>query len=234
MTAVPVIAIDGPSGVGKGTVAARLAEALGFSLLDSGALYRIVAHAALVEGIDLDDAAALAARARTLRIEFLAGATGAGAAEPVSVRLDGEDVSLAIRSDEAGQAASRVAAVPEVRAALLDQQRDAAVAPGLVADGRDMGTVVFPTAPLKIYLTASAEARAERRHKQLMEKGVAASLRDLFESIRERDARDMARSASPLKPADDALVLDTTDLDADAVYEVVLAQVRERGLVSDV
>lgn len=224
--AAPVIAIDGPSGVGKGTIAARLAARLGWHLLDSGALYRIVAYAALQEQTALDDADALTARAADLDLSFLAATDS----DAVRVLLDGTDVTAEIRSDAAGQAASRVAALPTVRTALIARQRANARAPGLVADGRDMGTVVFPSAPLKIYLTASAEARAERRHKQLMAKGVAASLRDLFESIRDRDARDMARTVAPLKPAEDALVLDTTDLDVDAVYEAVFAQVRERGL----
>ena len=200
------IAIDGPAAAGKGTIARAVAAHFQYPHLDTGLLYRAVGRK-MMDGIDPIEAAL------TLSEDDLA-------------RDD-------LRTADVAQAASKVAVIAEVRAALLDFQRAfAARAGGAVLDGRDIGTVICPDAPAKLFVTASAEARAERRHKQLMEKGVAASLRDLFESIRERDARDMARSASPLKPADDALVLDTTELDADAVYEVVLAQVRERGLAS--
>ena len=160
-----------------------------------------------------------------------AGAHADANADAIVVRLAGEDVSRAIRSDEVGQDASRVAAVEEVRAALIDRQRAFRTAPGLVADGRDMGTVVFTEAPLKIYLTASVQARADRRYKQLMDKGLPASLRDLFDSIQARDDRDMNRAIAPLKPADDAVAIDSTSLNADAVFERVMTEARSRGLV---
>ena len=234
-----VLCIDGPSGSGKGTVAARLALALGWHLLDSGALYRLTALSARRAGLDFTDVGALADCAAGLDIHFEPGAdanadANADAdahAESIVVRLAGEDVSRAIRSDEVGQDASLVAAVEEVRAALIDRQRAFRAAPGLVADGRDMGTVVFTEAPLKIYLTASVQARAERRYKQLMDKGLPASLRDLFDSIQARDDRDMNRAIAPLKPADDAVSIDSTSLSADAVFERVMTEARSRGLV---
>ncbi|MCG3201585.1 MAG: Cytidylate kinase [Gammaproteobacteria bacterium] len=221
----PVIAVDGPSGTGKGTVCLRLAEVLGWHLLDSGAIYRVLAHAALARGLDLEDPAALAGAARSLNLEFLAGR-----AEGVLVLLDGQDVTHAIRTEVAGNAASRVAAVPSVRAALLERQRACRRAPGLVADGRDMGTVVFPDAELKVFLTASAEERAQRRYKQLKGKGAGVSLPALIKDITERDERDRARSVSPLVPAPDARVLDTTHMDIEAVFDMVMGMVRERGL----
>lgn len=204
---VPVVTIDGPSGSGKGTVAALLARNLGWHILDSGALYRLVAFAALRSGVDFADSGALAAIARTLPVAFREG----------RILLDGEDVTTAIRSETAGNNASRVAAVPEVRAALLEWQRDYAKPPGLVADGRDMGTVVFPQAPVKIFLTASAEERARRRYNQLKEQGMDVNLAGLIAEIEERDARDRNRSVAPLKPADDALVIDSTAMDVEAV-----------------
>lgn len=238
---VAVLCIDGPSGSGKGTVAARLARALGWHLLDSGALYRLTALSARRAGLDFTDVGALADCAAGLDIHFEPGAdasasANAGAhadanADAIVVRLAGEDVSRAIRSDEVGQDASRVAAVEEVRAALIDRQRAFRTAPGLVADGRDMGTVVFTEAPLKIYLTASVQARADRRYKQLMDKGLPASLRDLFDSIQARDDRDINRAIAPLKPADDAVAIDSTSLNADAVFERVMTEARSRGLV---
>ncbi|MDX1572264.1 MAG: (d)CMP kinase [Xanthomonadales bacterium] len=220
---VPVVAIDGPSGSGKGTVAAAVAEALGFHLLDSGALYRLVAYAALARDVALDDAEALASLARDLRIEFDFTAT-----EAASVRLDGEAVGEAIRSEEVASAASRVAALTPVREALLDVQRNFREPPGLVADGRDMGTVVFPDAECKLFLTASAEERANRRYKQLKEKGIDVKFPALLGEIRARDERDRNRSVAPLKPAPDAHTLDTSEMSIEDVVDSVLSFVRER------
>lgn len=220
----PVITVDGPSGAGKGTLCEALATRLGWHFLDSGALYRVLAFDGQQAGVALDDAETLAARARSLALRF---APGGG------VWLGAQDVSLAIRSDAAGQAASQVAALPAVREALLARQRDFAQAPGLVADGRDMGTVVFPEAPLKIFLSASAPARAERRYKQLKEKGLDANLRALLDSIQARDERDQARSASPLRPADDALVIDSTALAIDDVFAAVWRVAVQRGLCAE-
>jgi len=220
----PVVAIDGPSGSGKGTIARELADRLGWHRLDSGALYRAVGLAALRADIPLDDAQTLAGLTERLDIRFLAG----NGTE--SVQLDGADVTAEIRSEEAGRAASRVAALPAVRRALLERQRAFARAPGLVADGRDMGTVVFPAAALKVFLTASPEERARRRHKQLKEKGIDVSLRDLSKGIADRDRRDASRSVAPLKPAADAKVLDSTDLDSVEVVQRVLEWLRAEGI----
>ncbi len=217
---VPVITIDGPSGSGKGTVSARLAEALGWHILDSGALYRLTGLAVEKAGIGFEDPRKAAEIAANLDVRFENG----------RVLLDGEDVTLAIRTEQAGNNASKVAAMPEVRAALLDWQRRAARPPGLVADGRDMGTTVFPDAPLKVFLTASAEERAKRRYKQLKEKGLPANIEQLATEIRERDERDRTRSASPLVPAADALVVDSTGMTIDEVVETLLQAARERGL----
>jgi len=223
MSPAPVIAIDGPSGSGKGTVSRAVAASLGWLLLDSGALYRLVALAGRRAGIDLADAERLAALASSLDIRF-----GADPAGGEAVWLGGDEVTASIRTESAGNDASKVAALPPVRAALLERQRRFAVPPGLVADGRDMGTVVFPWAPVKIFLTASADARALRRHKQLKEKGVAANLAALSLEIAERDQRDMTRAASPLVASADAVLLDTTALSVAAVIERVLAIARER------
>ena len=220
----PVITVDGPSGAGKGTLCEALATRLGWHFLDSGALYRVLAFDGQQAGVALDDAETLAARARSLALRFAPGAV---------VWLGDQDVSLAIRTDAAGQAASQVAALPPVREALLARQRDFAQAPGLVADGRDLGTVVFPEAPLKIFLSASAPARAERRYKQLKEKGLDANLRALLDSIQARDERDQARSASPLRPADDALVIDSTALAIDDVFGAVWHAALQRGLCAE-
>jgi cytidylate kinase len=217
---VPVVAVDGPAASGKGTIAAAVAQALGFHLLDSGALYRLVALVALEQGADVDDAAALAEIARGLDVRFESG----------GVWLAGRDVAGAIRGEACSAAASRVAVHLPVRAALLDLQRAFRVAPGLVADGRDMGTVVFPDAAVKVYVTASAEERAKRRHKQLMDKGIAVSIADLLRDIRERDARDSGRAAAPLKAAADASVLDTTGLTPDEAMRFGLERCRERGI----
>ena len=213
----PVIAIDGPSGVGKGTIGQLLAESLGWRYLDSGAMYRIAALAALRAGLDFSDEAALGALCRRLDVRF----------EPMpgkapKVLLDGRDVSADIRTEKVGNAASKVAALMAVRAALLDRQRGFRTPPGLVADGRDMGTTVFPDARLKIFLTASSEERARRRYKQLKEKGIATSIARLAQEIAERDERDASRSTSPLKPATDARILDTGGLSVEAVLEQVV------------
>ncbi len=209
---IPVITIDGPTASGKGTVAAAVAQALGWHVLDSGALYRLTALVCLRSGVDPADAGAVAEVARNLDVSFNDG-----------IRLQGEDVGLAIRDEAVGNLASRVAAYPDVREALLERQRDFRTAPGLVADGRDMGTAVFPDAELKVFLLASAEARAERRHLQLMEKGIAATLGDLLEDLRARDARDTDRAASPLKPASDARILDSSQLSVEQTVRQVLA-----------
>jgi cytidylate kinase len=220
---VPVMTIDGPSGSGKGTVSRAAARALGWSLLDSGALYRLVALAGRQAGVSLDDGLRLAQLAQMSDIRFSSDDSGGEA-----VWLDGREVTGAIRTEEAGNDASKVAALPGVRAALLERQRRFAVPPGLVADGRDMGTVVFPQAEVKIFLTASAVERAARRHKQLKEKGVAATLAALSLEIAERDLRDMNRAISPLVPSADAVLLDTTAMSVDAVVERVLEVARER------
>jgi cytidylate kinase len=210
---VPVITIDGPTASGKGTVAARVAEALGFGLLDSGALYRLAALSAMRAGTDLADEAALGTLARALNIRFVADA----------ILLDGVDVNAQLRAEEVGNNASKIAALPAVRAALFDLQVAFRAAPGLVADGRDMGTVVFPDAKLKVFLTASVQARAERRYKQLIEKGFPANLSDLQKDLTERDARDTNRAVAPLKPAEGAHLLDTSSMSVDEAVKQVLA-----------
>jgi len=218
MTPIPVITIDGPSASGKGTVAERVAAALGFHFLDSGALYRLTALSAMRHGAALDDAVRVAELAATLPAAFRDG----------TVWLAGEDVTDAIRAEAVGDGASKVAALPAVRAALLDRQRAYRQAPGLVADGRDMGTVVFADATAKVFLTASAEARAERRYKQLIEKGNSASLPALVADMQARDARDTDRAVAPLKPAPDALLLDTTRMDVESAVQAVLSHYRGR------
>ena len=213
-----IITIDGPSGAGKGTVCARLANDLGWELLDSGALYRITALAASRKNIALDNEAEVAKVTANLDVQFKPTDEG------VLVILEGEDVSRSIRTEEVGGMASQVAALPQVRAALLQRQRDFAQASGLIADGRDMGTVVFPDAKVKIFLTASAEERGQRRFKQLQEKGIQADLPAIIEDIRERDERDSNRAVAPLKPADDALIIDSTHLSVEEVCQLVLEQ----------
>ena len=212
----PVIAVDGPAASGKGTVAAGVARTLGFHLLDSGALYRLVALKAIQAGIPLDAEAALATAAGALDVRFGHG----------TIRLDGEEVAEAIRGEAVSVAASRVAALPAVRGALLDRQRAFRRWPGLVADGRDMGTVVFPDAGVKVYVTATPEERARRRHKQLIEKGNSVNIESLLRDILERDARDTSRAAAPLRPAADAAILDTTQMTIDAAVHFVLDRFR--------
>lgn len=225
MTAsIPVIAIDGPSGSGKGTLCQLLARELGWHLLDSGAMYRVVGMAAEKHGVDFADEAAVAQLAADIDVRFEPSEPG----EPTAVILEGEDVSKALRSENSGHLASKVAVLPAVRTALLGRQRAFAQAPGLVADGRDMGTVVFTSAPLKIFLTASAEERAERRYKQLINKGESVNLAALLEDIRARDKRDSERTVAPLRPADDAEVIDSTGLGIEEVFSRVLSLVRER------
>ncbi|ADP15053.1 cytidylate kinase [Achromobacter xylosoxidans A8] len=209
---VPVITIDGPTASGKGTVAHRVAKALGWDVLDSGALYRLTALAALNRGLSAEDEPAVARVAETLDVRF----------EGPHVYLEGADVGHEIRREEVGNFASRVAAFPGVRQALLERQRAFRVAPGLVADGRDMGTVVFPDAPLKVFLVADVVARAQRRCKQLIEKGISANLDDLLRDMRERDARDMGRTTAPLAPAADAHVLDSSDLTIAETVQAIL------------
>jgi CMP/dCMP kinase len=217
-SAAPVIAIDGPAASGKGTIAAGVAAALGFHYLDSGALYRLVALQSLEHAIDAADEAALAATAAALGVRFLSG----------RIELDGRDVTGLIRGEAVSKAASAVSVHAAVRAALLARQRAFRQPPGLVADGRDMGTVVFPDAALKVFLTASAEERARRRYKQLIEKGISVTLEGLLRDIRERDARDASRPVAPLRPAADAVALDTTDLSIAAATDAVLALYAER------
>jgi len=209
----PVICIDGPSGAGKGTLSHRLAAELGWHLLDSGALYRVVGFAGRLASVSLEDSDTIAGIARSLDVDFRPTDDG------VSVWLAGKDVTCNLRTEEGGRDASTVAALPAVREALLLRQQELARPPGLIADGRDMGTVVFPRAPLKIFLTASAEARAERRFHQLQGMGESVSLARLLTDIEQRDARDQSRIVSPLVPADDAIVIDSTALSADEVLQ---------------
>ncbi|MEY2823766.1 MAG: hypothetical protein RLZ64_304 [Pseudomonadota bacterium] len=199
---IPVLTIDGPTASGKGTVASRVAMALGFALLDSGALYRLTALSALEAKLALDDANAIAALARALPVQFAAD----------QILLAGRPVQDAIRQEAIGNAASKIAALPAVRAALVELQHSFRKTPGLVADGRDMGTVIFPDATLKVFLTASVQARAERRYKQLIDKGFPANMLALLQDLKERDARDTERAAAPLKPAEGAHLLDTSDM----------------------
>jgi cytidylate kinase len=216
----PVLAIDGPTASGKGTVAQRVARALGWHYLDSGALYRLTALAAERAGVALDDAPGLARLAASLPIRFQADGR---------ILLGGHDVSDAIRAESIGNGASRLAVHPAVRAALLGLQRGFRGAPGLVADGRDMGTIVFPDARLKVFLTASAESRAERRHKQLIEKGFSATIPGLLQDLRERDARDASRAFAPLVPAEGAYVLDSTGMSVDETVAAVLDRWAAQG-----
>ena len=219
---VPVLTIDGPSGVGKGAVSARVAAELGWRVLDSGAVYRAVALAALEQGLDETQRDALIALSRRLPLSFRPGRDG------IEVLLDGRPVGERLRTEAVSVMASKVAAIPEIRAALLALQRDCRQPPGLVADGRDMGTVVFPDAPVKIFLEASVEERAQRRYKQLKEKGEPVILARLFRDMQERDRRDRERAVAPTVPADDAEVIDTTRLALDDVVAAILDRVRAR------
>jgi cytidylate kinase len=225
MVAAPIVTIDGPSGSGKGTVSRLLAQRTGWHLLDSGALYRLVALAGVVRGLQPTDTGGHAQLAERMHVLFTADAAG-----NERIMLDGCEVSAALRTESTGAGASRVAAWPAVRAALLDRQRSFAEPPGLIADGRDMGTVVFPQAALKIFLTASAEERARRRYNQLKEKDSGVSLAALSLEIAERDRRDSTRSVAPLVPAADAIVLDSTAMSAAEVADEVLARGCERSL----
>ncbi|QYJ84273.1 (d)CMP kinase [Shewanella aegiceratis] len=219
----PIVTIDGPSGAGKGTISQILASRLGWKLLDSGAIYRVLALAAIHHNVELDNEASLALLAAHLDVQFIT-ANGNG----IKVVLEGEDVSHAIRSQECSNAASKVAAFPRVREALLRRQRAFAETPGLIADGRDMGTVVFPTTPAKLYLTASAEERAQRRYNQLQDKGFDVNIDRLLAEVVERDERDMNRPVAPLVPAEDALVIDTTGIGIDEVVELALSHIKEK------
>ena len=217
MSQVDVIAIDGPVASGKGGVSSGVAKVLGFHVLDSGALYRLTAFACMNQGMDLGDAAAAEKVARLLKPLFKDG----------KIYLEGKDVTDAIRTEEVGLNASKIAAYPGVRKALFELQRRSAVEPGLVADGRDMGSVVFPEARLKIFLTASAESRAKRRYNQLKEKGISSNIDDLVSDLKDRDRRDMERSVAPLKPAEGARILDSSDLTLQETIDQVLAWYRE-------
>ena len=223
---IPCVAIDGPAGVGKGTVSQRLARLTGWNYLNSGALYRVLAIQALGDGVSLEDGAALARLADQLNVRFAIDESGG------TVELAGDEISAELVTEATGEAASRIAPVQEVRAALLDRQRQFLQPPGLVAEGRDMGSVVFPEAELKIFLDASAEERAQRRHKQLKDNGMSGSLRAVLAEIRARDRRDRERSVSPLIPAEDAVIIDTTELSVDQVMEQILELGGERELFS--
>ena len=217
----PVITIDGPSGVGKGTISQYLTCKTGFHLLDSGAIYRALAYGAVKDRLALNDIAGLSKLAERLPVEFKA----------TSIIYDGEDVTSKVRTEEVAGVASQVAVIPEVRTALLERQKAFSQAPGLIADGRDMGSVVFPKAALKIFLTASAEVRAERRVNQLKNQGVDANIAQITQDIKERDERDLNRSASPLKPAKDAIIIDTSNLDVNQVCQKVESLLWDRGLL---
>jgi len=217
----PVIAIDGPSGTGKGTISQLVASHLGWHLLDSGALYRVIAVGAEQNDIKTNDINGLKKFAEGMQVAFSTEFEG-------SITLDDDEISHQVRLEETAEKASVVAAIPEIREVLLQRQRDFQVPPGLVADGRDMGTVVFPDSRLKIYLTASPEERAQRRYKQLINKGVSVNLRALLQDIASRDERDANRAVSPLRPAEDAVVIDTTSLTIEEVFKEVLGKVSER------
>ncbi|WP_087017863.1 (d)CMP kinase [Thaumasiovibrio subtropicus] len=221
-SSAPIITVDGPSGAGKGTLCMLLAERLGLNLLDSGAIYRVLALAAIHHGVDIESEEVLVPLAANLDVQFIAEG------ELVKVILEGEDVSRELRKEETGMAASKVAALPRVREALLRRQRAFSSEPGLIADGRDMGTVVFPKAEVKIFLDASAEERARRRFNQLQNKGLDVNLDALLSEIKERDHRDRNRAVAPLRPAEDALVLDSTDLNIEQVTDKAIAYIETK------
>jgi len=220
---VPVLALDGPSGSGKGTVGQRLALALGWHYLDSGAVYRALALAVTEAGLRNDDIPGIVELGRELQVNCTPNPD-----DTADILVNGQRVEESLRDEQCGQRASLLAAIPQVRSVLLELQRRARRHPGLVADGRDMGSVVFPDALLKVFLTASAEERARRRHNQLKQKGFGANLRDLFQAIQERDARDSERAVSPLKPAEDAITLDTSDLSIEQVVVRILDLVQTK------
>lgn len=226
MDKVPVVTIDGPSGAGKGTISQALAKHLGWYFLDSGAMYRLCGLACLKANIPFEDEARVAHIARNLNIDFKVVEGG------LETYLNGQEVTQELRTEQGGAAASKVAAIIAVRDALKQRQRDFAKAPGLIADGRDMGTVIFPDARLKIYLTATAEERAARRFKQLQEAGEAVNLAAILRDIQARDDRDMNRPVAPLKPADDATIIDSTNMSIDAVFEAILQLIEKRKLVN--
>lgn len=230
--AVPVICVDGPTASGKGTVALWVAQALGWHYLDSGSLYRLVALQALRRGVAADDAEALAGLARSMRPVFDDGGRVWLKADSPGRPTPAEDVTGAIRAEEVGQMASRIAVLAPLRAALLGLQHDFRQPPGLVADGRDMGTVVFPDAAIKVFLTASAESRAQRRYKQLIEKGFSVNLESLLLELQQRDERDSKRASAPLRPAEGAFVLDSTQLDIEQTVQAVLDEARRKGIAT--
>ena len=223
---IPVLTIDGPSGSGKGTISRMVAESLGWHLLDSGALYRAIGFAAGMEGLDLSDADAMTRCAQTTRITFRGGKEG----RETHVFVNSLDATDEIRTETCGAAASAIAVIPSVRAALFDKQRSFRKSPGLVADGRDMGTVIFPDAGWKVFLTASAEERAKRRYKQLKEKGLGVTLAALLREIQARDVRDAERAVAPLKPAADAVIIDSTGMPIESVVANVLALVKQQAV----
>lgn len=227
MKMIPIITVDGPGGAGKGTICKRLADHLGWHLLDSGMLYRLLALAAINHQVATDNERALQVMASALDVQF----RSVDGQEGIRACLEGEDVTDSVRTEDVGMIASRVAALPAARSALLARQRAFAEAPGLVADGRDMGTVVFVDAPLKIYLSASVEERARRRHKQLLDKGQSGNLARLVEAIELRDKNDTNRDVSPLKPAVDALYIDSTNMSIEDVCQQILSEAVNRGLV---